>query len=164
MKPCILVMGICGTGKTTISEMLRDKLSIPFIEGDDFHPLANVEKMKSGQPLNDDDRQPWLEALGRELKKNELTGCVLSCSALKEKYRDTLNSFLSKKITIIHLIGNSELIKKRMEARQNHFMPANMIASQLATLEIPKEAIEINIADKPDVMLEKILERMVFES
>ena len=157
MKPCILVMGICGTGKTTIGRMLSDRLDIPFIEGDDFHPESNVKKMKNGQPLNDEDRQPWLEALALELKKNEQIGCVVSCSALKEKYRSILNSFLAKKIVIIHLVGNPELIKERMLARQNHFMPSGLIASQLADLEIPEEALTFDISNEPISIVKEIM-------
>ena len=161
MKPCILVMGICGTGKTTIGRMLSEQLDIPFIEGDDFHPTSNVEKMKNGQPLNDEDRQPWLEALALELKKNEESGCVLSCSALKEKYRITLNSFLEKKIVIIHLVGNPDLIRERMLARQNHFMPSGMIASQLADLEVSEEASTFNISNEPIFIVNEILSQVV---
>ena len=153
-------MGICGTGKTTVGRMLSEKLDVPFIEGDDFHPKSNVEKMKSGQPLNDDDRQPWLEALALELKKNESVGCVLSCSALKEKYRLTLNSFLEKKITIVHLVGDAELIEERMLARQNHFMPSGLIESQLSDLEIPTDAMTFDIAHQPTFIVNEILSKI----
>jgi len=142
-------MGICGTGKTTVGRMLSENFQIPFIEGDDFHPASNVEKMKNGQPLNDEDRQPWLEALALELKKNEQIG-----------YRSILNSLLEKKIAIVHLVGNPDLIKERMLARQNHFMPSGLIASQLADLEIPNEALTFDIANTPIFIVNKILSEL----
>jgi len=160
MKSCILVMGICGTGKTTVGQLLSEKLDVLFIEGDDFHPKENVDKMKSGSPLNDKDRQSWLEQLAEELKKNEQSGCVLACSALKEKYRETLRSTLSKKLFIVHLVGGPKMIEERMMKRKNHFMPSNMIASQLADLEKPNEALEIDIAIAPSEMIKMVLDAL----
>jgi len=150
-------MGICGTGKSTVGKLLSEKLEIPFIEADDFHPASNVEKMQSGIPLNDVDRQPWLEAMSRELKQKEENGFVLACSALKEKYRTVLFFSLSKNPIIIQLYGDKALIQKRMTARSDHFMPSDLINSQLADLEPSKEAIHFNISNQPTFIVEEIM-------
>ena len=162
MKPGILVMGICGTGKSTIGKLLSEQLGVPFIEADDFHPISNVEKMQSGSPLNDADRQPWLEAIAKELKQKEETGFVLACSALKEKYRTVLFSSLLKKAIIIQLDGDKTLIQKRMTARSDHFMPTDLINSQLADLEPSKEAIHFDISNEPNFIVKEIIREFQF--
>ena len=162
MKPGILVMGICGTGKSTIGKLLSEQLEVPFIEADDFHPISNVEKMQSGSPLNDEDRQPWLEAIAKELKQKEETGFVLACSALKEKYRTVLFSSLLKKAIIIQLDGDKVLIEKRMTARSDHFMPTDLINSQLADLEPSKEAIHFDISNEPNFIVKEIIREFQF--
>jgi len=153
-------MGVSGCGKTTIAQQLCKTLNLPYIEADDFHPEANISKMKNGEPLNDDDREPWLENLAAELKKNETNGCVLACSALKEKYRTTLNSLISKPLQIIHLEGTFDLIKNRMEKRAGHFMPSKLLQSQFDTLEKPENAWNFNIENDSLTIHLQILEKI----
>lgn len=151
-----VVMGVSGCGKSTVGENLAQSMSLPFYDGDDYHPQANIDKMASGQPLNDDDRQPWLVELALNTKKwNGQGGAVLACSALKEKYRQTLSAFGG--VTFVYLKGTKELILKRMQERE-HFMKPEMLDSQFATLEEPKDAIELNISDTPDEMVNKFKE------
>ena len=138
-----VVMGVSGCGKSTVGELLAAELKIPFFDGDDFHPQANIDKMAGGNALNDDDRQPWLEILANNIEKwNEDKGAVLACSALKQKYRDTLNQ--NQGCTFVFLAGSKELIRSRMEAR-DHFMPPALLDSQFATLEEPQDCIRIDI-------------------
>ncbi len=153
-------MGVSGCGKTTMAKLLSESLDIPFIEADDFHPETNILKMKNGQSLDDNDREPWLQNLALEIKKNEANGCVLACSALKEKYRTTLNSLITKPLQIIFLQGSFELIKNRMDQRADHFMPAQLLRSQFDTLEIPKNAWVFDIQNDLSTIHLQILERM----
>ena len=151
-----VVMGVSGSGKSTIGKNLAQSMNLPFYDGDDYHPQANIDKMASGQPLNDDDRQPWLVELALNTKKwNDQGGAVLACSALKERYRQTLSAFGGVKF--VYLKGTKELILKRMQERE-HFMKPKMLDSQFATLEEPKDAIELNISDTPDEMVKKFKE------
>ena len=138
-----VVMGVSGCGKSTIGQMLADTLELPFYDGDDFHPQSNTSKMASAQKLNDEDRQPWLEILAAEIKnwsKNQ--GAVLACSALKQKYRDTLTKHSD--CIFIHLQGSKELILGRVQARE-HFMPPALLKPQFDELQLPKDAITVNI-------------------
>jgi carbohydrate kinase (thermoresistant glucokinase family) len=151
-----IVMGVSGCGKSTVGENLAQSMKIPFYDGDDYHPQANIDKMSSGQPLNDNDREPWLDELALNISFwNECGDAVLACSALKEIYRLTLSKFGG--VQFIYLKGSKELILKRMQERK-HFMKPEMLDSQFATLEEPREAIELNIADKPDEMVKKFKE------
>ena len=156
----ILVMGVSGCGKSTVARQLCEALNLPFIEADDFHPEANVLKMKNGQPLDDSDREPWLQNLALELKKNEVRGAVLACSALKEKYRTTLNSLISKPVQIIFLEGSFELIKNRMDQRAGHFMPSQLLQSQFDSLETPKNAWTFDIRNDSATIHLQILEKI----
>jgi len=151
-------MGVSGSGKSTIGELLAEKLALPFFDADDFHPIENVEKMKAGNPLNDEDRAPWLDNLN-QLAKKELAkkGAVITCSALKEKYRVRLEAGLSVSPEWIFLKGDFELILKRMNQREGHYMPAALLQSQFDALEIPVDAFEIDIALPPEKILETIL-------
>lgn len=159
-SPSFLVMGVSGCGKSTIAISLSESLEIPFIEADDFHPEANILKMKNGQPLDDDDRKPWLQNLALELKRNETKGCVLACSALKEKYRTILNSLISNPLQIIFLEGSFELIKNRIEQRAGHFMSSQLLKSQFDTLETPKNAWIFNIKNDSQTIHLQILEKI----
>ncbi len=151
-----IVMGVSGSGKTTIGKMLAEKKSIPFYDADDFHPEANVAKMKSGQPLNDDDRKPWLETLAGEIKKwRGLQGAVLACSALKSSYRTILDP--EDKVFWIHLKGDKDTIRKRMQARTDHYMPPTLLDSQFAALEEPEGVLSLDIAKPPEKLLGEIL-------
>jgi gluconokinase len=159
----LVVMGVSGTGKTTVAHELTRLLGWEFLEGDDLHPRRNVEKMAGGVPLTDEDRAPWLAALSDWTGAMHAEGrsTVMTCSALRRRYRDLLvhdapGSFF------VHLVGDEELIHGRMKAREEgHFMPASMLRSQLETLE-PLEADEdgqtFDVADPPDVIAGRVLE------
>lgn len=149
-----MVMGVSGSGKTTIGKKMAFKLKIPFYDGDDFHPEANIEKMKSGQPLNDDDREPWLISINQFAKsKLEETSLIVACSALKAKYRTTLS--IEIPTVFVYLKGTAELIRSRMEKRKGHFMPSELLASQFKTLEEPRDAIVVDIDQSPDEIADR---------
>ena len=134
----VIVMGVCACGKSTIGEQLAQKLDRKFIDGDDLHPRANIQKMASGQPLNDDDRTPWLERIrdaAYSLESKNEHGIIV-CSALKKKYRDQIREG-NENVTFLFLDGDMELIMNRMRQRQGHFMKENMVKSQFETLERP---------------------------
>jgi gluconokinase len=154
----IVIMGVCGTGKTTIGEGIARHLDCPFLEGDGFHPKENVEKMRAGIPLDDDDRWPWLEKLGRAIGDgaSQDQNIVAACSALKRAYRDRLRLFAGMDILFIMLDGDPAQIEKRMAARTDHYMPPTLLQSQLAILERPDEdetSISIDIDDTPDHLI-----------
>jgi gluconokinase len=140
----VVVMGVAGTGKTTIGRLLARDLGVPYAEGDDFHPLENIAKMSAGTPLDDDDRWPWLDAIGRWAHGRAGLGGVVSSSALKRAYRDRLRAAAPGAV-FLHLTGGHELIARRMAAREGHFMPARLLDSQFAALE-PLEADERGVA------------------
>jgi len=133
MASPIVVMGVSGSGKSTVGAALAQRLRVPFADGDDFHPPANIAKMTAGQPLDDDDRYPWLEAIGQWLADHH-DGGVMSCSALKRKYRDQMRRHCAD-VEFLHLSGTPEVIGKRQASRPGHFMPASLLQSQFATLE-----------------------------
>lgn len=142
----VIVMGVSGSGKSTIGRALARALALPFVEGDDYHPRANVEKMASGQPLDDADRAPWLEALAAVLAEAEQTGgSVLACSALKKRYRDVLKSELSTKPQVVYLDGSASLLAERLAGRDGHFFPPHLLASQFEALEPPADAIYVDL-------------------
>ena len=154
-------MGVSGAGKTTVGTLLARRLNWVFRDGDEFHPPANVEKMKSGKPLTDSDRWPWLTAIhefvGGIIEKDQ--SAVIACSALKEEYRHRLRGGLPG-ISFLHLVGSPELLAQRMAARQDHFMPPTLLASQLATLEPPSDAIVADIALSPAEIVDQIIQRL----
>jgi gluconokinase len=133
MRAPVVVMGVSGSGKSTVGAALAQRLQVPFGDADDFHPPANVAKMTAGQPLDDNDRYPWLEAIGEWLAEHP-DGGVMSCSALKRKYRDQLRRHCPT-VEFVHLSGPPEVIAARQASRPGHFMPASLMASQFATLE-----------------------------
>lgn len=132
--PLLVVMGVSGSGKTTIGEALAARLGIEFEDADDLHPAANVAKMASGHALTDDDRLPWLAAVGAALATAQEAGLVMACSALKRSYRDALLA-AEPRSRFIYLEGSHELLESRVSHREGHFMPASLLDSQLATLE-----------------------------
>jgi gluconokinase len=134
----LVVMGVSGSGKTTVAELLAKKLGWPFMEGDRLHPPANVEKMRQGIPLTDADRAPWLDRIGEELKSwgAERKSGVLTCSALKRAYRDRIRS-ARPDVRFIYIKGSEALISARVAARHHEFMPASLLRSQFNTLEEP---------------------------
>ena len=138
----VVVMGVSGSGKTTIGRLLAARLGCEFIDGDDFHPPANVAKMAAGTPLDDADRWPWLALLNDKLKHK--TAAVLACSALKDAYRKALARGLAG-CRFVHLRGDIELIRARLDARRHSYMPTSLLESQFAALEPPRDAIEVDI-------------------
>src|SRR5882757_3979015 len=157
-KPLIVVMGVAGSGKTTIASALAEKLGVPFVEGDSLHPIANVKKMAGGIPLTDEDRWPWLEAIGERMEVERMTGhgVVVSCSALKRAYRDCLRKEVHGKVHFILLDGSRELITDRMKKRKGHFMPPALLDSQFATLEKPtpdEHAVVLDISQTVPTLL-----------
>jgi gluconokinase len=150
-KPLIVVMGVAGSGKTTIASGLAEQLGVPFVEGDSLHPAANVKKMAGGIPLTDADRWPWLEAIGERMEVERATGhgVVVSCSALKRAYRDALRKQVHGSVQFVLLDGSRELISERMKKRKGHFMPPALLDSQFATLEKPapdEQAVVLDIS------------------
>nr|WP_217499065.1 gluconokinase [Leifsonia sp. C5G2] len=127
-------MGVSGSGKSTVGEQVAELLGVPFVDGDALHPAANVAKMASGVPLTDDDRIPWLRAVGRALAETSPEGAVVACSALKRSYRDLIRSEAPDAL-FAELDGGRALLADRMAARPGHFMPVSLLDSQLATLE-----------------------------
>lgn len=156
----IVVMGVSGSGKTTIGKVLATKLCATFADADDFHSEANKAKMAAGHPLTDEDRAPWLQVLNGLLESWVKSGRrgILACSALKAGYRQTLGAGVAAdKIAFVWLDGSKEMIAERMKARQNHFMHADMLESQLATLEPPADATRVVNDRTPDEVAGEIV-------
>jgi gluconokinase len=141
----VVVMGVCGCGKTTVGKALAAALGWRFFDADDFHPPANIEKMAAGIPLTDADRWPWLDRLAAEMGAIERAGghAVLACSALRQAYRDRLA--VAGDVRFVHLRGDRATIAARVAARPGHYMPATLVDSQFAALELPAEAIDVDI-------------------
>ncbi|MBY5902211.1 gluconokinase [Rhizobium leguminosarum] len=135
----IIVMGVSGCGKSSVGEKLAEALHLVFVEGDALHPAANVEKMSKGIPLNDEDRMPWLDRIGEDMKASleKSEGIIVSCSALKRIYRDRLRAAAGGNLFFVYLEGSRALLMKRMGERKGHFMPVSLLDSQLTTLEVP---------------------------
>ncbi|MFF3979953.1 gluconokinase [Streptomyces sp. NPDC055808] len=153
----IVVMGVAGTGKTTIGPLVAERLGVPYAEGDDFHPAANVAKMSAGIPLDDDDRLPWLDAIGAWAHGRAGLGGVVSSSALKRSYRDRLRAAAPGAV-FLHLTGDRALIEHRMAERKGHFMPAALLDSQFATLQPlgPDEAgVAVDVSGTPEDIAER---------
>lgn len=150
----IVLMGVAGCGKTTVGRLLAERLGWRFLDADDFHTPANVEKMRSGHPLTDDDRWPWLDRLNGLLREDG--PAVLACSALRQRYRDRIAAGVDD-MRWVHLVGTFELIGARLAARKGHYMPATLLASEFDTLEPPDTALTIDVADAPEVLAERIL-------
>jgi gluconokinase len=165
MTAVYIIMGVSGCGKTSVGQQLAAKLSCPFYDGDDFHPPENVAKMASGQPLNDDDRYPWLarlhDLIGEHLERGETA--VLACSALKKKYRDQLRAG-NDGAQFVFLDGDFDLIWQRMSARANHYMKADMLQSQFDALErpYPHEAFTIPINQSVNEIVNNIYAKFSF--
>jgi carbohydrate kinase (thermoresistant glucokinase family) len=132
--PLVVVMGVSGSGKSTIGKHLADRLGVRFVDGDDLHPAANIRKMAAGHPLTDADRWPWLARIGRALTEAEDTGLVIACSALKRAYRDAILAEEPRTV-FLHLVARRDVIADRLSHRGGHFMPTSLLDSQLATLE-----------------------------
>ncbi|MFE0253551.1 gluconokinase [Streptomyces sp. NPDC059010] len=158
----VVVMGVAGTGKTTIGPLLAARLGVPYAEGDDFHPQANIAKMSAGTPLDDADRWPWLDAIGAWADGRAGLGGVVSCSALKRSYRDRLRA-TAPGVVFVHLTGDRALVEDRMSHRQGHFMPTALLDSQFATLQPlqPDEAgVAVDVAGGPEEITERAVEAL----
>lgn len=156
----LIAMGVSGCGKTTIGELLAERLGCDFADADSFHSQANKDKMHKGIPLTDDDRWPWLKAIRASIEEKKADGTthVYACSALKRVYRDILRDG-DKDVTFVYLKGTPELLKERIKTRKGHFFDPALLQSQLDTLEPPTadEAIEVDIALSPEVIVDTVL-------
>jgi carbohydrate kinase (thermoresistant glucokinase family) len=156
----IVLMGVAGSGKTTVGKSLSQALDCPFFDADDFHPPSNKEKMSRGVPLTDEDRKPWLAILRNEIENWEKKGpiAVLACSALKQSYRDLLSNGI--KVQWVFLKGSQEAIEQRMKERKGHFAGSDLLKSQFETLEEPVQAIVLDALQKPDFLVQQIIQMM----
>ena len=150
----VVVMGVSGSGKTTIGQALAKQLGWRYLDADDYHPAANVAKMAAGTPLQDDDRWPWLDKLNSVLQEEK--DAILGCSALKEAYRQRLTAGL-KEFRIVYLRGSFELLSRRAAERKHRFMPAALLKSQFEALEPPRGAIEVDVAQPVEACVQQIL-------
>ncbi|MEM6620860.1 MAG: gluconokinase [Pseudomonadota bacterium] len=162
----LIVMGVTGCGKTTVGALLAGRLGAVFLDGDDYHPEANVEKMSEGIPLTDDDRWPWLDRLGEVIEEAvaDRGRVVLACSALRRVYRDRLTQACRAAPLFIHLSGGRELIHGRMAARREHYMPVALLDSQIATLEpieADENALEVEVDAPADDVVARVLNHLV---
>lgn len=161
----VILMGVTGTGKTTVGHALAQATGWVFADADDFHSEANKEKMHSGVPLTDADRASWLAALHRQIVQwaDQNQNAILACSALRQSYRDTLAQGLpADAVRWVYLTGPAELIRQRLQARHGHYMPVSLLPSQLATLEPPQDAIRIEVKQPIPTMVREILVALQF--
>ena len=155
----IILMGVVGAGKTTVGRLLAEKLTWRFADADDFQPPSNVEKIRNGIALNDNDRAPWLRALRQAIDGWSMTGenVVLACSALKQKYRDELRAV---SVRFVYLKGGRELILKRLSTRHGHFASESILDSQFADLEEPRDAVTVTVDNAPEAIAEEIIDKL----
>ena len=156
----VIVMGTTGSGKTTAGGLLARRLGWEFVDADDFHPAANVEKMKHGIPLTDEDRQPWLKVLHNKIAEwsAEKRSVVLACSALKQSYREELRA--SSDVKFVYLKGTYELFSRRVLGRKGHFAKQDLLASQFATLEEPTDAVTVDASPPPEQIVNEVRRRL----
>lgn len=146
----LVIMGVSGSGKTTVGQLLAQQTGSQFLDGDDFHPPENVAKMTAGIPLTDDDRQGWLKTLGSIISDaEELT--IIACSALKSSYREIL-----KGAEFVFLTGTSKLLEERINQRSGHYMPPGLLQSQIETLEAPSNALTLDVVESPENLVDEI--------
>lgn len=156
-----IVMGVSGSGKTTIGKMLAERLAVKFYDADDYHPQNNIDKMKNLTPLEDEDRIPWLLNLAHHISQwNMHEGAVLACSALKEKYRKILSKDDRERVVFIYLDGSKNLILKRMKKRKGHFFSSDLLESQFNTLEEPLDGIKVRIDKTPENISNEIVDKL----
>ena len=151
-----MIMGVSGSGKSRVGAGLSARLGVPFVEGDDLHPEANIARMRSGIPLTDDDRWPWLDRIAATLSDG--APVIVSCSALKRVYRDRIRKGAGGPVTVIQLSGSKETVAARLAERKGHFMPSSLLDSQFAALEEPcaDEALTVDISKPVDALVETI--------
>jgi gluconokinase len=162
MRPMlVVVMGVSGSGKSTIGRLLAERLGCPFYDGDDYHPPANIAKMAAGIPLDDSDRAEWLAALASLIANSLARGeCgVIACSALKKRYRDVLR-LDERQVRFVYLRGSFDAIQTRLQSREGHFMSASLLQSQFDALEEPDEAIVVDATLEPERVLDTIMEQL----
>jgi len=156
----VVLMGVCGCGKTTVGQRLAERNGWLFVDSDDYHPRSNIEKLRSGAPLDDADREPWYAILAELLRERAGDAVVvLACSALKETYRQWLGKS-GRRIVYALLTGSEEALRQRLESRKDHFMPASLLKSQLATLEEPAAALKVSVEQPPEAIVAAIEERL----
>jgi carbohydrate kinase (thermoresistant glucokinase family) len=157
--PLLVVMGVSGSGKSTVGELLATRLAVAFLDADDLHPITNVDKMRAGIPLTDDDRRPWLAKVGAAMAAASPTGIVVACSALRRSYRDAIRAE-APGCVFVHLTGSRDLLASRLRQREGHFMPAALLDSQLDALEplAPDErGLRVDIAGEPAALVASIV-------
>ncbi|MGY4750253.1 gluconokinase [Pannonibacter sp. Q-1] len=160
----IILMGVAGCGKSSVGEAISARTGIAYRDGDDLHPAANVEKMRAGIPLTDDDRWPWLDQVGRELA--DKAPLIIGCSALKRVYRDRIRALAGGPVTFVHLAGSRDLIAGRMAQRTGHYMPLSLLDSQFAALELPQPdegALTADISQPLDALVDGIVKGLNLE-
>jgi gluconokinase len=160
-QPLLVVMGVSGSGKSTVGAALAQRLRVPFADADDFHPQANIEKMSAGHPLDDEDRRPWLDAVGEWLAAHP-DGAVMSCSALRRDYRDRLRGH-APRLAFVHLAGTREVIAARMAGRPGHFMPTSLLDSQFSTLEPlgdDEAGVTVDIDQSVDAVVQQYVDQL----
>jgi 6-phosphogluconate dehydrogenase len=163
MQSIIFIMGVSGSGKTTVGKLLADQTGVPFYDGDDYHSSANIEKMKTGIPLTDDDRKEWLQTLNQLAKQHQQRGAIIACSALKQTYRNQLADELQN-VQWVYLKGSFELIYDRMVKRQEHYFSSSMLQSQFDILEEPANAWVLNVDEQPQTIVTAILKNISMQS
>jgi gluconokinase len=158
----IVLMGVSGSGKTTVGKILAAQLGWRFVEADDYHPPANIEKLRRGDPLTDSDRRPWLEQLRRVIDGACEGGrdLVVACSALKHAYQEYLEHDASRCVHYVYLHGSEELIRQRMAERKGHFMNPKLLHSQFETLEPPEHAVRVEVSASPESIAAEIRKQL----
>jgi gluconokinase len=154
----VVVMGVSGSGKSTVGKLLAQELGWTFVEADDYHPAVNIEKMRQGVPLDDMDRRPWLDAIKLRLEEGSERGenIVLACSALKHAYQHYLAEIASERVRYVFLVGSEELIRQRLAGRTGHFMNPGLLHSQFDALEPPEGAFRVDVTPSPEVIVRAI--------
>lgn len=160
----VVVMGVSGCGKSTVGRLLAGRMGVPFVEGDELHPAANVARMAAGIPLSDEDRLGWLQTIAARLGEaaERQRGLVVSCSALKRSYRDVLRQG-SASVRFVHLQGSAELLQQRMASRPGHYMPPSLLPSQFAILEVPdadEQALSFDATQSPEDIVDAVLQAL----
>lgn len=158
--PVFFITGVSGSGKSTVGQLLAQRTGLPFFDGDDFHSAANIAKMRSGTPLNDDDRRGWLSAIHQkavEMLSTPPNGAVFACSALKKTYRNILEAGIASQTHFFLLDGSFELISQRLEARKGHYMPPALLQSQFDILERSEDVVSLDLEKSPAAMVEMII-------